>query len=211
MDSNRTASAKKAASIGAALSRAKARARYDTDPARCVFCGNAIPIPEGERPSRVRSRRRFCNSSCAASHNNQGVARNPQGGTPPLRPSSRAIKPCVFCGSPTRRDKYCSKECLYMHLHGYRTLEETPKEALFQRRKSWQAARSSIQAHARRTLLAHNPSPACQVCGYDLHVEVAHRRSVSDFQGSATIAVINDIGNLMALCPNHHWEHDHSA
>jgi len=50
---------------------------------------------------------------------------------------------------------------------------------------------------------------ACQICGYSLHVEIAHRRPVSDFPDSATMKEINDIANLIILCPNHHWEFDH--
>ena len=49
----------------------------------------------------------------------------------------------------------------------------------------------------------------CAVCGYDHHVEIAHIRSVSDFPGDALISDINSEDNLIALCPNHHWEYDH--
>lgn len=38
---------------------------------------------------------------------------------------------------------------------------------------------------------------------------MAHIRSVSDFDDSAPIGRIDDISNLIALCPNHHWEFDH--
>jgi len=34
---------------------------------------------------------------------------------------------------------------------------------------------------------------------------------VSDFPDAALIAEINDIANLVALCPNHHWEFDHGV
>ena len=44
----------------------------------------------------------------------------------------------------------------------------------------------------------------CAICGYDKHVEIAHIKPVSDFTDSCTIAEINSIDNLIALCPNHH-------
>lgn len=44
----------------------------------------------------------------------------------------------------------------------------------------------------------------CAICGYDKHVEIAHIKPVSDFADSCTIAEINSIDNLIALCPNHH-------
>ena len=31
---------------------------------------------------------------------------------------------------------------------------------------------------------------------------------MSDFSDDAKISEINDIRNLIALCPNHHWEFD---
>ena len=43
---------------------------------------------------------------------------------------------------------------------------------------------------------------------YNKHIEIAHKKAVSDFDDSATIAEINDINNLIALCPNCHWEFD---
>lgn len=48
----------------------------------------------------------------------------------------------------------------------------------------------------------------CAICGYSTHIEIAHIKAVSDFEDSATIAEINSIDNLIALCPNHHWEYD---
>jgi predicted restriction endonuclease len=50
---------------------------------------------------------------------------------------------------------------------------------------------------------------ACAICGYNQHVEAAHRRPVSDFPDEATVSEINEPANLVYLCPNHHWEHDH--
>ncbi len=48
----------------------------------------------------------------------------------------------------------------------------------------------------------------CQKCGYDKHIEVAHVRPVSDFSGDSLLVDINDISNLVGLCPNCHWEFD---
>lgn len=37
---------------------------------------------------------------------------------------------------------------------------------------------------------------------------MCHIRAVSDFSDDALISEINDISNLIALCPNHHYEYD---
>jgi predicted restriction endonuclease len=39
-------------------------------------------------------------------------------------------------------------------------------------------------------------------------VEVAHIKAVSNFSEDSLISEINDISNLIGLCPNHHWEYD---
>lgn len=83
------------------------------------------------------------------------------------------------------------------------------KKELFENRKNWQSARSAIQKIARQVYLESNPSPKCAVCGYSNHVEIAHIKAVSEFDGDAEIKEINSVDNLIGLCPNHHWEFDH--
>ena len=83
------------------------------------------------------------------------------------------------------------------------------KGELFKDRKTWQSARGAIRKIAWKTYMDNNPSPSCAVCGYDKHVEVAHIKSVAEFDDSATVKEINSIDNLIGLCPNHHWEYDH--
>lgn len=53
-------------------------------------------------------------------------------------------------------------------------------------------------------------SKKCFVCGYDSFVEVCHIKKISDFTLDTKISVINDISNLVFLCPNHHWELDNN-
>lgn len=86
-------------------------------------------------------------------------------------------------------------------------LDKTKGE-LFENRKNWQSARSSIQKIARSIYFENTVSPKCEICGYTHHVEVAHIKPVSEFTETATIREINSIDNLIGLCPNHHWEYD---
>jgi len=39
---------------------------------------------------------------------------------------------------------------------------------------------------------------------------VCHIKAVSDFDENTPIVIINSIDNLMALCPNCHWEFDNN-
>jgi hypothetical protein len=90
-------------------------------------------------------------------------------------------------------------------------LSARTKGEIFAPGRSWQAARSSIQGHARKVYLKAHPQPTCLVCGYAKHVEVCHLRDVADWPDDATLAEINHLENLVGLCPTHHWELDHGA
>lgn len=82
------------------------------------------------------------------------------------------------------------------------------KGDLFKKRSNWQNARSNIQNSARKIFFKNCLDPKCIVCGYTNHVEVAHIKAVSNFSEDSLISEINDISNLIGLCPNYHWEYD---
>lgn len=82
------------------------------------------------------------------------------------------------------------------------------KGELLSDRKNYQSYRSTVRKWAEKIYKENNPECKCVVCGYDKHIEIAHIKAVSDFDDNTTIAEINDINNLIGLCPNHHWEYD---
>ena len=84
------------------------------------------------------------------------------------------------------------------------------KEKLFSSRKNWQSARTAIRKLADAAFKNSDKPKECAVCGYDKHIEIAHIKGVSEFGSDALIAEINDINNLVGLCPNHHWEFDNN-
>ena len=84
------------------------------------------------------------------------------------------------------------------------------KGELFENRKNWQSARTTIQRMARAIFKENNPNPSCQICGYNKHIEVAHIKAVSEFSDDTLLTTINSIDNLIGLCPNHHWEYDNN-
>ena len=69
------------------------------------------------------------------------------------------------------------------------------------------SAFSYIRYHARE-VVAKDLLKVCAECGYDKHVELAHIKSISDFEDSDCINDINHLDNLKFLCPNCHWEFD---
>lgn len=50
---------------------------------------------------------------------------------------------------------------------------------------------------------------SCAHCGYDKHIQICHIKAISSFDEDTLISVVNSKDNLIALCPNCHWEFDH--
>jgi hypothetical protein len=48
----------------------------------------------------------------------------------------------------------------------------------------------------------------CEICGYELHIEVCHIVDVRKFSLDTLISVVNNLDNMVPLCKNHHWEFD---
>ena len=65
-----------------------------------------------------------------------------------------------------------------------------------------------IRCKSRTVYKKSNKPKCCAVCGYDKHYDVCHIKALKDFSLDATLAEVNHIDNLVAMCPNHHWEHD---
>lgn len=90
----------------------------------------------------------------------------------------------------------------------YTYLVGTTKGEIFSRCKNWQSARTTIRRHAIKVYDTSDKPKACSSCGYSKHYEVCHVKAVSEFIDEALVEEINSIDNLIALCPNCHWEYD---
>lgn len=82
------------------------------------------------------------------------------------------------------------------------------KGELFTTLKNWQTARTAIRKDAQAVFDKSSTPRCCVICGYDKRIEIAHIKAVADFDDNTLVSEINDISNLVALCPNHHWEYD---
>jgi hypothetical protein len=121
---------------------------------------------------------------------------------------------CLSCGVEFEAYKpklrFCSRPCAARFKSSHSVMGSRTKKDLFSSRKNWQSARSSIRKHAAAIWERSGNKLKCSKCGYSNYVEIAHLKAVSEFPDDATIAQINDLNNLVALCPNHHWEFDHN-
>lgn len=183
---------------------------YYKNPNICKYCKSIINI--GNQKVCVVRKKKFCNKSCSAKYNNKIY--------PKRKPD---ILNCIVCKSDFDRTvktkrTHCDicltnfKRNSARKIHGIfspvKPLEERTKGELFDQRKNYQSARSTIRRHAAKVFSGSNSSSSCYICGYSIHVQVCHIKPVSSFKEESTLSEINDISNLIALCPNHHWEFD---
>lgn len=136
----------------------------------------------------IKSPKHFCTISCAAKFNST---------VSPLRIEQKLLKEA----------KRVAKE-QEIKLPKIIAIDNTTKGDLFNDRPNWQAARSGIQKRARNIFIASNKLKQCLECGYSKHYEVCHIKPVASFSNETLISEINNIDNLIALCPTHHWEFD---
>lgn len=202
--------------------------QYEANPNLCKKCGK--PLPWEKR------RNEFCDRSCSASYNNKGVARNSLGinnvnSKTKLQDISNedfieiiktsktwteilsSIGYSINSGVTVKENIKNRAKDLGIKLNikeNKKDWNKITKGELFSERKNWQSARSSIRKIAENNYKNSGKPYECIVCGYNKHIEIAHIKAVSDFNDDATIVEINDINNLVGLCPNHHWEFDNN-
>jgi len=190
--------------------RKEALEKYYLNPNICKQCGNIITVPDKGKVKETRVKQ-FCNSSCFAKFSNV------------KRVSTVKIIYCKRCGKKLylyRKSsgrfsscKYC-KKCRYLRIRfdSSKFDQQLPgrtKGEMFKKSANYQSARGMIRRHACQVFAVSGIPYVCDVCGYKKHINVCHIRSVADFPDDATVSEINSLTNLVALCPNHHWELDH--
>lgn len=132
----------------------------------------------------------FCSHSCAATFNNSKYPKR-----------KKQLYKCQRCGKLTRRLNICPlcdrDDCLAEY--GKKTLSEF--KSTYARHRY-----QKIRLHAHRVVKLNKIEKTCSVCGYQLNVELCHRKPIHSFPSTATVDEINSLSNLVFLCPNHHLE-----
>lgn len=148
------------------------------------------------------SRQKYCSSSCFAIINNKIRKRK-----------NKKIKICKYCKNNII-SKNIRKVCDYCLKNGTH-IESIWKDkkikildlSVVEIKQKYKGVKWTdvIRNHARRTY--NTLGKSCK-CGYNKHVEICHIKAISSFDDSATLKEINDINNILFLCPNCHWELD---
>lgn len=107
---------------------------------------------------------------------------------------------CKRCKSLIKRRNIFCKNCLQDGLLGDLSL----REAIYTKHHK-SSAYALVRTRARKIC----PISPCKKCGYTKHTEVCHIKPIGDFDLDTKLSTINDLSNLIRLCPNCHWEFDH--
>lgn len=146
----------------------------------CVHCNKETNNPK------------YCSRSCSATHTNTS------------HPKRKPTGKCKTCAKVIHKGKrFCSKECKPIHI------SDIKLQDIIYTNHHKSSAFALVRSHARQTAkkLGFNK---CSKCGYDKHFEVCHIKAIASFPLDTLISVINNPNNLVPLCPNCHWEHDHN-
>lgn len=141
-----------------------------------------------------KSPNHFCSRSCAAKVNNKKTQKR-----------LPAVKVFCACGKKihksTTRCNSCvkagSKEKWSSTTIGDKTYDDH------------KYAKYSYIRWSAKSIAKENNMTTCKNCGYNKHVEICHIKAIHTYPSDTLISEVNDIKNLIALCPNCHWEFDH--
>lgn len=146
----------------------------------------------------VTTNPKFCCHSCNAKYHNN------------LKPKITGRKTCQACKIPiSYKQTYCS-ECkargCRKTVNGIITQDATIRDVIYlNHHKS--SAFALVRTRARGEGRKHGMN-ACAICGYNKHIEISHKKAISDFDLDTQVSVVNSKENIWPLCPNHHWEFD---
>ena len=157
--------------------------------------GHAKPIIHCHVCDKETKNPKYCSRSCAAKINNSLFPKNPK------RPRHK----CPNCQSfTTSKAKLCRKCNSFIDLQnfGEKTIEDF--SSTYARHKY-----QGIRHHAHRVAKYYNIKKECPFCDYKNHTQLCHIKDIGKFDKTTKIKVVNDLKNLIYLCPNHHWDLDH--
>lgn len=140
--------------------------------------------------NRETSNPKFCSKSCAATYNNRIYLKR-----------DRQRFYCQKCGKEARYRRQFCEQC--NPLLGQDLTQRTVADM-----RSLVDFHGRIRQIGRKLFFATSTPKACAICGYDKHIEICHIKAIQDFPEDTPVSEVNNVNNLIALCPNCHWELD---
>lgn len=173
---------------------------------KCFNCSKVFHKIQSQI-NRSKSGRHFCSRKCSANIILKEI---------PKRIAK--VRKCIVCNSSFRHsykkdNKYTSTLCKICFdkkkLSPRKTTIGEVRNSIAVKNKhpSWLHSRVRTNCSSWNKELKNYP---CQVCGYTLHIELCHIKSIGSFDNNTTLEIVNSPDNLLVLCRNHHWEFDNN-
>lgn len=158
---------------------------------KCHFCNS--PFYKTEYQIK-KTKHNFCSKSCSAKLLNSIHKKK-----------IRKQKFCKSCNKEIFKRSWFCDDCKIFskNVKDNRTLREV---IYTKHHKS--SAYALIRSLA-RTIAKQQKWKSCFNCGYNKHIEICHIKGIHDFDLDTKVIEINNLKNLIPLCPNCHWEFDH--
>ena len=194
---------------------------------KCNYCGKVFNLTQKEYHHH-KSEHFFCSRECSRAYSsirNKKINQFNDETFIKLISESKSFnelgKKIGYSCSNSRFNEYVKERCKKLNIkikfrqpykmtekNSTNPIKEMTKGELLLNRSSYQSYRSAIRKDADKTFKKEDGNCACCICGYNKHVQIAHIKPVSSFKETDLIGEINNIKNLVPLCPNHHWEYD---
>mgnify|MGYP000873201064 CR=1 FL=1 len=151
---------------------------------QCIHCQTETSNPK------------YCSRSCSAKYTNTHF---------PKRKLTQTY--CKHCGANLNRkntnDQRTVCDDCKPNINDTKTLGD-----LIYHNHHKSSAFALVRSRARSILNRERITKECIICKYNLHVEVCHIKAISLYSLDTLVSEINNLNNLVYLCPNHHWEFD---
>ena len=140
-------------------------------------------------------RKKFCNHSCSAIFSN--IKRGYK---------IRIGIKCKCAGKKEYESEMC-RQCRNNEKNN-EFLKRTIESFIKSRKGYFTHQMEGIRKHARKVLGQSTKLKMCEKCGWDKYVQACHKIPIYKFPKTTKVEEVNNIDNLMWLCPNDHWLYD---
>ena len=137
---------------------------------------------------------KFCSRSCSATYNNKKY---------PRKTAKKWF--CETCDIevPSRR-RFCVQHNNNITDWSITTVGSIRNRYKYQKNARFRALTVLLYKN-------HKDYQSCSRCPYDKHVEFHHIKSLSSFSDNDMVSDMVKESNILALCPNCHWEEHNGA
>jgi len=178
---------------------------YNLNPNKCLFCKRDILVEESVKAKLADIKiKKFCSRSCAARYNNKKFPKR----SIFLGDGKYKLKGICSCGNKKDYESDLCHSC-YM-IKKYKDAKSKPLKYFFSKGNA-RIKYGTIRKWAALIIEKEGILKTCAVCKnkeFDSVVEVAHLKGIASFPEETLMGEVNNLDNLVYLCPSHHKLYD---